>query len=352
VVALLLIIGGSCAHNVSQDKATGNDGKSKGARELKLENNEARESGIVTYPGGDRVDWKIIEVPEKKKGMLDIKLSWSAPRPGLQLAFDVFDEWNNPIGSSKKVGKKRSKGRIRTEQVEVKGKGISVGEGKYYIRVFAVGRGDAGKYKLVAEFKETLSGPGFDPSKLEIPEPPKVAAIPDAEVPCDPDTFDKNNPACKSVCPTGGLANWPACRGVCPTPPDINNPACHDIMDCPKPPDRRIKKCTPNKFPKCPNIAEPDPENPNCDNAKADPVKARVISAGVSGGDTLITVSAGSSKGVQKTWRGQVLRGDSDAALAGGEVTVIRVDKNVTVGKVKLTTDQINQNPYVKLSPP
>jgi hypothetical protein len=47
-----------------------------------------------------------------------------------------------------------------------------------------------------------------------------------------------------------------------------------------------------------------------------------------------------------------VLRGDSDNAMDGGDVTVIRVGKRETIGKVRLTTDQISANPRVKLSPP
>ncbi len=342
----------SCAHNVAQDKLTGGDGKAKGAKPLNLENGEAKAPGIVTYPGGDRVDWKMIEVPEKKKGMLDIKLTWTPPRPGLQLAFDVFDEWNQPLVTSKKMSKKKSKGRNRTAEIEVKGKGLGVGEGKYFIRVYAVNRGDAGKYKLTVDFKEILSGPGFDPLKLEIPEPPKLAAVPEAEIPCDEEKFDKANPACRTVCPAvGAPPNWPACKGKCPAEPDKENPACWNTMECPKPPDRRIKRCA-GKFPKCPDINNPDPENPNCDNAKADPVKGRVLGTSVQGSEVIIQIGAGATQGVKKDWRGQVLRGDSDAPMVGGEVTIVRVDKNLTVGKVRLTTDQVSANPYVKLSPP
>jgi hypothetical protein len=342
----------SCAHNVPQDKKTGEDGRVKGARELKLENGEAKSNGIVTYPGGDRVDWKYIEIPEKQKGILDVKLQWVTPRPGLQLAFDVFDEWNKPIEQSKNTNK-RKKGRSRTAQVEVRGKGISPGEGKYFIRVYAPNRGDAGKYKLTVEFKPMLEGPAFDPLKLEIPDPPKLAAVPEAEIPCDDQSFNKDNPACKSVCPAFGAPNgWPACKGKCPDPPDKENPACWATMECPKPPDRRIKKCKNSAFPKCPDIANPDPDNPNCDNAKADPVKARVIGNSVQGDSTIITISAGKKQGVGTGWRGQVLRGDTDSPMVGGEVTVVRVDDTRTIGKTKLTTDQVSANPYVKLSPP
>jgi hypothetical protein len=155
------------------------------------------------------------------------------------------------------------------------------------------------------------------------------------------------------VCPdVGAPPGWPACKGKCPAEPDIENPACWKTMACPKPPDRRLAKCTARMFPKCPDINAPDPDNPNCDNAKADPVKARVIGSSVQGSDVIIQISAGSSRGIKRDWRGQVLRAGSDVPFIGGEVTVIRVDKNLTVGKVKLTTDQISANPYVKLSPP
>src|SRR6185503_18513672 len=103
----------SCAHNVGQEAASGNDGKQKGAKTITLENGEGKSSGIVTYPGGDRVDWKLIELPAKQRGKLSLKLAWTPPRPGLQLAFDVFDEWNQPIVQSQKTGK-RSAGRTRS----------------------------------------------------------------------------------------------------------------------------------------------------------------------------------------------------------------------------------------------
>ncbi|HEU4731089.1 MAG TPA: hypothetical protein VFT22_24515, partial [Kofleriaceae bacterium] len=335
----------SCAHNVAQDSATGNDGKEKGAKTITLENGEGRASGVVTYPGGDRADWKLIELPEKKKGTLNLKLSWTPPRPGLQLAFDVFDEWNQPVVQSKKTSKKRSQSRIRTASVED-------AKGKYYVRVYAVGRGDAGKYRLTAEFAEAIAGPILDPSKLDIPDPPKLPAVPEPVTPCDEFAFDPKNPECKNVCPqTGAPPGWPPCKDRCPTPPDVNNQACWPTMDCPNPPDRRVKKCKP-VFPKCPDPAHPDPANPNCDNAKVPPVIGRIIGNNVSGSDVIITIGAGTNSGVQKNWGATVLRGDSDQPLAGGEVTVIRVDKGVTVGKVHLTTDQLAANSRVRLAAP
>ena len=345
-VGFAIVFALSCAHNVPQDKASGADKATKGAKPLTLENGEAKAAGIVTYPGGDRVDWKVVELPEKQRGVLDVKLQWTPPRPGLQLAFDVFDEWNTPIVQSKKTGKKRSTSRVRTATIED-------AKGKYYIRVYAVGRGDAGKYKLTVEFKESNGAMAIDLTKVEIPDPPKLAAVPEPEAVCDEFTFDIKNPACRNVCPSANAPpGWPACKGKCPDPPDVNNSACWNTMPCPNPPDRRVKACPKSKWPKCADINNPDPNNPNCDDAKADPIMGRVIKTEIQGGEVLITVSGGSDQGVGPKWKGQVLRGDSESPLDGGAFSVIRVGKRETIGKVKLTTDQIGANPRVKLSPP
>lgn len=342
----VVILALSCAHNVPQDGSTSNDGKQKGAKTITLENDEGKASGIVTYPGGDRVDWKLIELPEKQRGTLDLKLSWTPPRPGLQLAFDVFDEWNQPIVQSAKTSKKRSKGRIRTASVEG-------AKGKYFVRVYAVGRGDAGKYRLTADFKEATSGPKFDPLKLDIPDPPKLAAVPEPEVPCDEFQFDPKNPACKLVCPqVGAPPGWPACKDKCPTPPDINIPACLATMPCPNPPKREVKACKPSSFPKCPDPKNPDKDNPNCDNIKVPPVIGSIIGSTIQGADLVLTISAGTEQGVQMGWGGAVLRGGSDQPLPGGDVKVVRVDKRFSVGKVHLTTDQLSTNSRVRLQAP
>jgi hypothetical protein len=340
-----VILALSCAHNVPQDAASGSDGKQKGAKTITLENGEGKASGIVTYPGGDRVDWKLIELPEKQRGTLDLKLSWTPPRPGLQLGLDVFNEWNQPIIQSARTNKKRGKGRTRAVSVED-------AKGKYFVRIYAVGRGDAGKYRLTAAFNEKGSGPTFDPLKLEIPDPPKLAAVPEPEVPCDEFAFDPKIPACKLVCPAAGAPpGWPACKDKCPTPPDINIPACLATMPCPNPPDRRVRSCK-SVFPKCPDPRNPDPNNPNCDNAKIPPVIGRIINSSIQGGNVIVTIGAGTNSGIATTWKATVLRGDSDQPLAGGDIDLVRVDRAVTIGKVRLTTDQLLSNSRVRLSAP
>jgi hypothetical protein len=342
-IALALLVGlvgaAGCAHNVAQDKATGADGKPKGAKKITLEQNEGKATGIVTYPGGDRVDWRLIELPEGKRGTLDLRLRWTPARPGLDLAFDVYDDFGTKVGGVKprKGSSLRTRGSKKTS--------IANAKGKYLVQVYAPQRGDAGKYTLTVAFQEEI---GIDPSKLDIPDPPKLPAVPDAPIPCDETSFDKKNPACKNVCPSPPDMAWPACSGKCPTPADINIPACHATMACPNPPDRRVRSCLP-LFPPCdPN--KRDPGNPNCDNFKRAPVTARIINVQTTGsGEAIITVNRGSDKGVAEGWKGQVV-GGSGQAVNGGSFTVIRVTKREAVGKVRLTTDQLNQNPNVVLS--
>ncbi len=345
----LLCVIASCAHNVGQDEHTGEDGKQKGAKTLVFDNGEAKARGIVTYPGGDRTDWKLIELPEKKVGTVDLQLQWQPPRPGLQLAFDVFDEWNGPVVESKKTSKKRSKSRIRTATIEN-------AKGKYYIRIYAVDRGDAGTYKLTVDFKETIAGAQFDPLKLDISPPPRLAEIPEVEVGCDESSFDPKIPACKKICPeTGAPPGWPACKDKCPKPPDVNIEACWATMPCPNPPNQNVKACTPDKWVAC-DLKNPDSPtnvgNPRCKIDNFKPFTGRVVKNDVQGNDLLVTISGGSAQGITKAWRAQVLRGDSDVPLPSGDVFVIRVDKTQTLGRVHLTTDQLSANPNVKFTPP
>src|SRR5687768_6783387 len=239
---LAILVVASCAHNVPQDKATGPDGKVKGAKPLSFENGEGEASGIVTYPGGDRVDWKLIELPEGKVGALTLELSWRPPRPGLDLAFDVYNEWGRKLGGvkpKKPSAAKKSKRKRGKKSVTIDGV-----RGKIYIEVYASNRGDAGKYKLKVAFsEESISKvPEFDPSTVSIPDPPKLAAtFPE----CDTsalDKFDKNNPDCagKSVACVKFDANNPACAGSCPDPnaPDPKIKACEQFFpecDCNNP---------------------------------------------------------------------------------------------------------------------
>lgn len=333
--AIVLLVG-ACPKMVPQDSHTGVDGKPKGAKKVALENGEAKARGIVTYPGGDRVDWKQIELPKDKTGTLSLKLSWQPPRPGLDLSFAVYDEYFWPIAEAKP--------KKHTKRTSKKVDDIPHAKGIYYVMIYASGRGDAGKYTLAVNYAEDKAGPTFDLSKVEIPDPPKLPAVPEPPVPCDPKKYDDKNPACKGVCPDPPDPKNPACSNVCPTPPDASNPACQKTMACPNPPDRRVKNCMdqwasqkPAPWPAC-DYSKKDPNNPNCDIKLK--LASRVIDVNVQGSDTVITVDKGSNNGVAQGWTGKVM--DNGKPVAGGDFVVVRVTKTAAIGKVKLTADRVS----------
>ena len=96
------------------------------------------------------------------------------------------------------------------------------------------------------------------------------------------------------------------------------------------------------------SVGGPPPRVP----AKPPPVIARIIAVSIQGSEMIITIAAGSNSGITKDWTAQVLRGDIDEPLPGGAITIVRVDKAITVAKVRLTGDQIKSHSRVKLSPP
>jgi hypothetical protein len=331
-----ILLYGACLHNVPQDAHSGADGKIKGAKVIALENGEGKGRGIVTYPGGDRVDWKEIDLPKDKSGALALKLSWTSPRPGLDLSFAVFDEYYYPLAEVKP--------RKHTKRTSKKLDPIPHAKGKIFVMVYASNRGDAGKYTLTADFVEDKSATVFDISSIQIPDPPHLPAVPDAPVPCDPKKFDAKNPACANVCPDPPDPKLPACKDICPTPPDVNNPACWKTMPCPNPPDRRVKNCMdqwaknpPAPWPAC-DFSKRDAGNPNCDIKLK--FQARVVDVQVQGTDTVITVDKGSAAGVAQGWKGNVIEGGKP--VVGGDFIVVRVTKNAAVGKVKLSADRVS----------
>jgi len=338
-----LIVVGACARNVRQDQATSTDGKIAGAKHLELEDGVATDTGIVTYPGGDRVDWKQIELPDKQHGALDIRLTWRTPRPGLQVAFDVFDRWNARVASSRKTTR-------RSRHLT-----IAKASGTYFIRVYAPRRGDAGQYRLGIEF-DGREEPRKDPMSVEVDNPPKLADLPpiNQTVACDVYKFDFENPDCHDKCPAvNPPASWPGCRNTCTaTPPDPAIPACAKDMDCPPGGDIRVRTCRPADFRPCPDPKHPDPTNLNCLEFQYPPVVSRIGRKMVVGGEVEVLIMAGSAANIDTDWTGVVLQGDSDRPLPGGAIRLLRLDVNTVVGRVKLTAQQVEANRRVRLSPP
>lgn len=351
VVALCALT--ACPYNVKQDKASGEDSKSTGAVELVLENGEAKTSGIVTYPGGDRADWKVIELPEKKVGKMDIKLSWTPPRPGLQLGFDVFDEWGGTVFTDEGKGKKKKKKRGARRSVSAE---VESAKGKYYIRVYAKERGDAGKYRLTVEWAETVIVPDMGFESVEVADPPRLPDLPEIVVACV--AHDINNPSCATVCAPGAPPEHPPCAGKCNLQAvDPELPDCREKAPCPNPPDINFKKCRPiERFWKACDPAKIDPDNPRCCGVNKAGVVGRVISTSVVGGVTTIIVGVGSDQGIEDSYDAEVLQGNagknSDPPLSGGKVTIVSIDKKSVKGTVTLTPDQVNSNKRVRFNAP
>lgn len=315
----LAIAAVACAKNVPQDMKTGEDGRSKGAKEMTLENGEAKSHGIVTYPGGDRVDWKVLELPKDQVGQLDFKLRWKPPRPGLDLSFQVFNEWGRLLEEAKPITRKNSR---RTN------KSISLPsvKGKLLIAIYASGRGDAGAYTLTADWKPLVVDE-FDWLKVEVMDPPKLPAVPEPVKPCDVNQFDKANPDCQNKCPTQFDPTWPGCAGVCPVPPDPKIPACKlcnkDQMDpC-------LADCR-QYYPDC-DPSKPDPKNPKCDGFEPQPQAGEVTDLKSLADGTQVTINLGTENGVDKTWVGDLL--DPAGNKITGSFKLISVGKRASVGK-------------------
>ncbi len=79
---MVCLLVAACANTRPADRSTGPDGKVKGALPVVLSaDNTATTKGVVTYPGGDRVDWKELKLPEGNRGRFDVQLTFSTPRP-------------------------------------------------------------------------------------------------------------------------------------------------------------------------------------------------------------------------------------------------------------------------------
>jgi len=229
-------------------------------------------------------------------------MSWTTPRPGLKVAFDVFDQWNIPVVNASSNART---GRMRSATIDR-------AKGKYLVRIYAPKRGDAGAYTMSAAF--TPEPPPPDPgwlTKLEINGPPKLPDVPPPPSTCA--THDPYDPVCATICAPGAPMTWKGCQAPVTPPPPVVEPVV--VVKTP------------------------------------DPVLARVLRVDITPAGLEVTVGAGSEQGVSKTWRPSVLRGETSSPLAGGGGTIIKVNKRTTVIRVSLTSDVVNANPNIRLAP-
>ncbi len=293
MVAAIGLAGGSgCLRNIPQASHSGKDARYKGAKKIELEDNEGRAKGIVTYPGGDRVDWKYFEIPEGEKGSVRIRVKHTPPRPGLDVAFDVFDQYFERVGRAKPS--RRGK---RSKTVKLK----SVEPGKYYIMIYAPKRMDAGSYRVRVRFRPKKEVAQVDLAALadQIPDPPTLPAVPEPPPPEDPAVVAAREEEEKKQ------AEEEAARQA------------EEEANAPK------------------------------------PVTAKIVNVQVaSGGSVIITLNRGKDDGVERGWSGALLQGGSDGSpLEGGDFKVIKVTSRESVGKVRLSVDRVKANKYARLSP-
>jgi len=346
---LALLAAAGCVRTIDPAAHSGADAKYKGAHAVELDGNAGTTTGIVTYPGGDRVDWKKIELPADQHGALELELSWRAPRPGLDLAFEVYSEWGEKLGeverrkwSSTRKSARRASGKKTTTIVAAKG--------TIYVSVFASNRGDAGRYKLSATFtpEQAAYDPKFDEllqerlaNGLKIGDPPKLARV---YAPCG-DDYDKTNPDC--------VENPPVCDRA---KKDKANPSCQHLCDenklDPKNPDcKQFYTCTtatwvdPAVNPVCGAVAPPPPPAP------AESVEARINNPEIKDGKLWITIAVGKDSPVEKGWTGSLVDGNGKR-LAKGAFTIIKVQKGLAYAIVGMALDDVNRNLDVVIDPP
>jgi hypothetical protein len=322
LIPLVLVAG--CARNVKPDGHTGDDGVYKGAHAITLTAPTAGSSvstgeaeGVVSYPGGDRVDWKLIEIPADHNGRLELELSWRSPRPGLDLAFKVYSQWGEVIAEAEP--KKHPSTKKKHPRKTAAAKNV---KGKVYVLVYASRRVDAGEYELTATFHDETRI--IVQTEVPIPQPPRLAIV--------------TPPAT-----------------VVPPPPPPPPQACPD----PKKPDAAIADCV-QYFEDC-DVYQVDNANPKCDGVKQlpfPPVQVELsIEKAVSGGKVEITIPLGSDDGIEAGQLAALVDGSGNE-IEGGGFTIVTVNKRTAMGRVKLPEKVVRDNrsvlvwvPYKKKLP-
>lgn len=312
VLAVLLAASLGCTRNIPQDKASGKDGKVKGAKPIKLEDGEGRASDTVTYPGGDRVDWKLFEVPAGTGGKLQVKMKVRPPRPGHTVAFILYDENFQRIEQSTKKPKNVKKVTLSR-----------VPPGKYYLQIFAPRRMDAGDYRLSVRYKERPpeakdpceENPDLPECADDIPSPPTLPALPELECREDKDCGDG------ATCVANSCKQKDPCLEM----------SCAEGEVCQTQGNKAV--CVPKKV--------------DVECVRAGLVKYQLTSSGA----VIITVNKGKSAGVDQGWSGQVLLKNTPKPLNGGGFKITKVTQGESVGKVRLSLDQLSANRRIELCP-
>ncbi len=315
-----------CGSALNQDTKSGEDKHADGAEEITIGGDgEASVKDTVTYPGGDRVDWKYFDIKTPKDMVVSLK--WVPPRDGLDLSFNVLDEGYNFVARAKPAN---GSGK-RHKEVDIK----AAAPGRYYVQVYASEPEDAGDYTLEISIRDVLVAEVKGPP---IPDPPRLPMLPQA---CPPGT-----PPDK--CPAGSVQ-------AAPCPPNAPSGAA-----CVCPPGNTPPPCPPPP-PPCPPGA-PGGTQCICPDGKSPPpclipdviVYASITEVTVSAQGLNITLNRGSKDKVAKGCTGVVYRGASGTKELpnAGFVVTDATERESRGGISRMTLDELGSNRRTKLTCP
>lgn len=323
----------ACAGSVKPDTHTGADGKRRGAKPIKLQvdpeskRGEATARGVVTYPGGDRVDWRMIDL-DGKSGDLDLELRWKSPRPGLDLSFKVFDDEGNELEPAVPP-KKRS--RLGKKAAKL----IGVG-GRIFVKIYASDRGDAGDYRLRVAF--------LDRSPVIWGE-------------CDRAAPDNLNPNCDAVIKELLAEQERKARAEADRIAEEQRRIEEERAEAARraaelaEKERLSRKEAEEKAKMCPDPNRPDPTDERCypyldpcDLEAIDPKNPRCFEAGIewpttvkhvatSDNRTEIHINLGAKDGVKANWTGYLVD-DLGLRIDKGDFVITRVYDKHSVAKL------------------
>jgi hypothetical protein len=314
---------------VKQNANTGDDGVVDGARTIKLnEDGEGRSEDTVSYPGGDRVDWKVFEIT--RKGDVEVTLKWKSPRPNLDLSMNILDDTFNMVKRVAPGSGETPKKSARITDAE---------PGLYYVQIYASERKDAGDYELDITFtpKREIQVSGLEP----LANPPRLPGIPGAAAAAG------NTGAVDKSKPKGDKANPCQAGEQCPPGSNFKRPACPDAEPAP------LEVPCPAINPACPEAGLLAVGVP-CPPKVVPPRAAKIIERSLSGQDIIITLDKGMNQGIAKGWTGVVFVGKSGTKqVAGSDFTIFKVTEDESYGKLrKVSMDDLGDNVRVELRAP
>ena len=253
---------------------------------------------------------------------------WRPPRPGLDLAFDLYDQYYHRIARARPSpdASKHSK------KVTVK----DADGGKYYVMVYAPRRTDAGTYRLMIQFEP---GGGdkvaaADSGPTDVPDPPTLPAVPEA-------------PDGSGVAGAGGAGGAGGTGGGGGGAGGMSGGGGGGAGGMSGGGGSGAGGASGGGVGGGGGAGQSGTNLP----PPAKPVKGRVVKYVVGSRGLTITIDRGKNAGVAPGWKGQVMS-SSGQLVQGGEFTVTKVTSAEAVGKVSLSVNKIRSNQHVLLSPP